>query len=257
MDRVREVASAGLALRKAQGLRVRLPLARLTVVSDESSEAFADILRDELNVKAVEFTALTPDSLDAFGITKKLSVNSRALGPRLGKQVQSVIQAAKAGDWSVSGDTVIVGGIALAEGEFELELEAADPSSAISFLEDGGFVILDTETTPELEAEGLARDIIRAVQDTRKAAGLEVSDRIALAITGSSASDIAALEQFADTIAGETLSLSTTFTMAAAPETDAAMSATAGALRAVVTVAQYANAGVLVIDVVKSGAINV
>jgi isoleucyl-tRNA synthetase len=257
MDRVREVASAGLALRKAQGLRVRLPLARLTVVSDESSEAFADILRDELNVKAVEFTALTPDSLDAFGITKKLSVNSRALGPRLGKQVQSVIQAAKAGDWSVSGDTVIVGGIALEEGEFELELEAADPSSAISFLEDGGFVILDTETTPELEAEGLARDIIRAVQDTRKAAGLEVSDRIALVITGSSASDIAALEQFADTIAGETLSLSTTFTMAAAPETDAAMSATAGTQRAVVTVAQYANAGVLVIDVVKSGAINV
>ncbi len=257
MDRVREIASAGLALRKAQGLRVRLPLSRLTVVSDESSEAFADILRDELNVKAVEFTALNADSLDAFGITKKLSVNSRALGPRLGKQVQAVIKAAKAGDWSVTATGVTVGGIALDASEYELELESADPSSAISFLADGGFVILDTETTPELEAEGLARDVIRAVQDTRKAAGLEVSDRIALAITGSGASDIAALEQFAETISTETLALSANFTVSETPEADAALSGTAGAQRTVLTVAQYSNAGVLVIDVVKSGAINV
>ena len=57
----------------------------------------------------------------------------------------------------------------------------------------GGYVVLDTALTPELEAEGLARDVIRAVQDTRKAAGLDVSDRIHLSIVGDSDRDIAAL----------------------------------------------------------------
>jgi isoleucyl-tRNA synthetase len=273
MDRVREVASAGLALRKAQGLRVRLPLARLTVVSAQHGalEQFADILRDELNVKAVAFDALADDSLESFGITRRLTVNARALGPRLGKQVQQVIAAAKAGDWSpsarpadagASGTTVVVGGIELLAGEFDLVMEAAEASSAIAFLGEGGFVILDTETTPELEAEGLARDVIRAVQDTRKAAGLDVSDRIALSITGSSSADIEALRSFAETIAAETLALTTTIDESADPGTSAALDAAAGAQRAVLAVGQYANAGVLVIDVwksgtAKSGAVNV
>jgi isoleucyl-tRNA synthetase len=79
MDRVREVASAGLALRKAQGLRVRLPLANLTVVVPEapSIPAFADILREELNVKTVSIVELREESVGEYGITRRLSVNSR------------------------------------------------------------------------------------------------------------------------------------------------------------------------------------
>jgi isoleucyl-tRNA synthetase len=256
MDYVREVASSGLALRKARGLRVRLPLSRLTVVSSRTEwfEGVEGILRDELNVKSVAFEPI--GELAAFGITQRLTVNARALGPRLGKQVQQVIGAAKSGDWTVAGDTVTVGGFELLEGEYELVLEAADPASAIAFLGDGGFVILDTETTPELESEGLARDIIRAIQDTRKAAGLEVSDRITLEIRGSSADDIAALEAFAETIAGETLSIDSRFTVFAEPER-AALDASAGSQRATLNAGKYANAGVLVIDVWKSGAVNV
>jgi isoleucyl-tRNA synthetase len=258
MDRVREIASSGLALRKDRGLRVRLPLSRLTVVSKEPASliAFADILRDELNVKAVEFTALEEGSLAAFGITKKLTVNARALGPRLGKQVQQVIQAAKSGDWSTDGEAVIVGGTALEPGEFDLELQAADAASAIAFLADGGFVILDTETTPELEAEGLARDVIRAIQDTRKAAGLEVSDRIVLTVRGSEQGDIVALNAFAEVIAGETLAVESSFEAAVDPELAAALGSAEGQ-RAVLKADQYANSGTLVIDVVKSGAVNV
>ncbi|MDQ4138341.1 MAG: isoleucine--tRNA ligase, partial [Actinomycetota bacterium] len=112
MDRAREIASAGLALRKAKNLRVRLPLSELTVVSDDAADVarFADILRDELNVKAVSTQTLGDGALEDYGITRRLTVNARALGPRLGKDVQRVIQASKAGDWSIEGDTVTVGG---------------------------------------------------------------------------------------------------------------------------------------------------
>jgi isoleucyl-tRNA synthetase len=254
MDLVREVASAGLALRKSKGLRVRLPLARLTVVTAEPARLgdFADILSEELNVKRVDLVEFDEGSLESYRITRQLTVNSRAAGPRIGKQVQAVIQAAKAGDWQPKGDTVVVGGVELIDGEFELELRAADESTAIAFLPAGGFVLLDTVTTPELEAEGLARDVIRNVQDTRKAADLRVSDRITLAIRGGSGGDVSALQAFSETIAGETLATRITIKFAADPETDAALNATVGSQRSTLTAGQYSNEGVLVIDVWKS-----
>jgi len=259
MDRVREIASSGLALRKIRKLRVRLPLAKLTVVSasTEGLSEFASILEEELNVKSVSFEALEEGSLDAFGITKKLTVNARALGPRLGKQVQQVIQSAKAGDWSVTGDTVTVGGTELLAGEFDLELQSASEASAIAFLSDGGFVILDTETTPELEAEGFARDVIRAIQDTRKAAGLNVSDRITLSIVGDNAADLDALGAFETTIASETLATEARFVVAESPETTAAVDSAAGSQRTTLASGQYANAGTLVIDVWKAAPLDV
>ena len=212
MDAVREIASAASGLRKARSLRVRLPLAKLTVVAEASGlEAFSDILRDELNVKALDLVELQESSLKDHGITRRLSVNARALGPRLGKEVQRIIQAAKAGDWTLDrlddGDAIVVDGTALEIGEYELELEAADPDSAIAFLPGGGFIVLDTHVTPELEAEGLARDVVRAVQQARKDAGLEVSDRIALTLAGDAAA-LAAIEAHRELIAGETLATS-------------------------------------------------
>lgn len=206
MDRVRELASSGLALRKARQLRVRLPLATLTVVAPEGVgvEGFVDIIRDELNVKHVQLAPLVDSSLADYGITRRLTVNARALGPRIGKDVQRVIQAAKAGDWALEGERVTAGGVALEPGEYELELTVADPSSAIAFLPSGGFVVLDTTVTPELAAEGLARDVVRAVQQARRDAGLEVSDRIRLTLAGD-ADAVAAIEAHRELIAGETL----------------------------------------------------
>ena len=257
MDRVREIASSGLGLRKATGLRVRLPLAELTVVAEHSAElrAFADILRDELNVKAVVVRELGHDSLTEFGIRRKLTVNSRAAGPRIGKQVQQVIQAARAGDWVPSDENVIVGGIELLPAEFELQLQAANDAQAITFLPGGGFVLLDTVTTWELEAEGLARDLIRAVQDTRKAAGFQVSDRIDLTLYFESSSERAGVEPFEETIAEETLALAIS-----AVETDgdveayAAQHGRASAFRSLIRAGQYANSGDVLVEVTIHGA---
>ncbi len=213
MDAVRELSSVGNALRKKEKLRVRLPLARLTVVSPFAADLaqFEDILREELNVKSVELVPLTDSAAAEYGISHRLSVNARAAGPRLGKQVQKVIQAAKAGFWTEENGTVTVDGIALEPSEYELVLETTGrpDGEALALVPSGGFMLLDTATTPELEAEGLARDVIRAVQETRKNAGFDVSDRIRLELRFDDAEDadaVAAAFDIAD-VAGETLAL--------------------------------------------------
>ncbi|MEZ5341230.1 MAG: DUF5915 domain-containing protein [Acidimicrobiales bacterium] len=108
MDQLRLVASAALSLREERNLRVRLPLASITVAGKgtDSIAPFADLLADEVNVKEVKFT----DEVEAYG-TFRLKPNGRALGPRIGKDVQAVIKAAKAGEWVSHADgTVEVGG---------------------------------------------------------------------------------------------------------------------------------------------------
>ncbi|WP_455905104.1 isoleucine--tRNA ligase [Microbacterium sp.] len=210
MDAVRELSSVGNALRKKEKLRVRLPLARLTVVSPLAGTLgqFEDILREELNVKSVELVPQSETTAADYGISHRLSVNARAAGPRLGKNVQTVIKAAKAGDWSESDGVVTAGGIALEPSEYELALETAGrpEGEALALVPTGGVVLLDTQTTPELEAEGLARDAIRVVQEARKNADLDVSDRIVLALNVSP-DDAEALQAHAELIAGETLAV--------------------------------------------------
>lgn len=225
MDELRQITSQALALRKANRLRVRLPLAKLRVVTahKKALAPFEHILREELNVKKVKLKPLTDDSADKHGIVHTLSVNARAAGPRLGKEVQQVIRAAKAGDWSETDGVVTAGGIALEPGEYELTLstgEAGEDRDALGLLPGGGFVLLRTETTPELEAEGIARDAIRAVQEARKHAGLDVSDRIVLELIASPG-DAQALETHTDLIAAETLAVGLTVRGSEHPEADA------------------------------------
>jgi isoleucyl-tRNA synthetase len=205
MDATREVASAALSLRKARGLRVRLPLATLTVATADvdTLRPFGDLLADEVNVKRVEFTA------DVAGYCEQvLTVVPRALGPRVGKQVQQVIKAVKAGEWELAGGRPVAAGVTLQEGEYELKLVARDADSSAPL--PGGVVVLDTRVTPDLAAEGVARDVIRVVQQARREAGLDVSDRVALTVSASAAVT-AAVDAHRDFVMAETLATALSF----------------------------------------------
>jgi isoleucyl-tRNA synthetase len=179
MDLVRTVCSTALGLRKAHQLRVRLPLAALTIAHPDAKSLapFTGLIADEVNVKAVEL-AEDPASLGRF----ELAVNPRVLGPRIGGQVQQVIRAVKAGEWSQAGDGILAAGVQLEPGEYDLKLAAADQDSTSALPGNAGLIALDLRVTPELAAEGTARDVVRVVQQARRDAGLDVSDRIRLTV---------------------------------------------------------------------------
>ena len=207
MDAIREAASVALSLRKAAGLRVRLPLSELTVAvtEPESLRAYSDLLADELNVKQVTVVAATEDVASSFGLTKSLVVNARALGPRLGGAVQEVIKLAKTGHWKLEGEQLIVGEHTLVAGEYEISMVASDDSEGSSVgITSQGFVLLNTIVTKELANEGIARDAVRHIQQARKDAGLDVSDRISLKLVADSESQLA-LSEHRDFVAKETL----------------------------------------------------
>ncbi|MDN8625051.1 MULTISPECIES: isoleucine--tRNA ligase [Corynebacterium] len=177
MDGVRSACSAASSLRKAHHLRNRLPLLSVTVAMPHSSslEPFADIIRDEVNVKDVILT----DDVNSVGRFEAV-VNARVAGPRLGKNVQKAIKAVKAGNYTVDGDVLHADGIELKPEEFTRRLVAVNPDTTAEIAGTEGLVVIDTTMTPELEVEGWAADRIRGIQDARKQAGLNVSDRIAL-----------------------------------------------------------------------------
>jgi isoleucyl-tRNA synthetase len=181
MDQVREVCSAASSLRKAKKLRVRLPLPKLIVAVDNPQrlKPFTDLIGDELNVKRVELT----DAIDTYG-RFELTVNARVAGPRLGKDVQAAIKAVKAGEGFVNPDgTLTAGPVVLQPDEYSSRLVAADPEFTAALPGGEGLVVLDGTVTPELEAEGWAKDRIRELQELRKSTGLDVSDRIRVVIS--------------------------------------------------------------------------
>jgi isoleucyl-tRNA synthetase len=208
MDQVREVCSVGSSLRKAKKLRVRLPLPKLTVAvaEPERLRPFVDLIADELNVKAVELT----DDIAAYG-RFELTVNARVAGPRIGKDVQAAIKAVKAGEGVVNADGSLSAGPAtLLPAEYSSKLVAAEPEYTAALPEGAGLVVLDGAVTEELEAEGWAKDRIRELQDLRKATGLDVSDRITVAMAVP-AEKAPWAQTHRDLIAGEILATSFEF----------------------------------------------
>lgn len=208
MDTVREVSSSAQALRKRFKLRVRQPLASLTVTKGDASALapYVALLCDELNLKKVVLVDDAGKST-AENATKRLKVNARAVGQRLGKKAQEVFQAARNNDWEETSEGVRAGTVELLMGEYQFLLESSSDATATADLPGGGVVLLDTTLTAELENEGLARDVLRVVQNARRSAGLNVSDRVHLGLLFSSESDREAFLSSGVDVAAETLAV--------------------------------------------------
>ena len=173
---------------------MRQPLRLLTVATTDPAALapFRALIAEEVNVKEVRVL----DAADAgYEVTEQLTLNPRALDPEIRRVTSRLFAAVKAGEWELTEDGdvrfdgVLVGGAPVVleaeEGAFTLtsRIEVADDSLAATMIGSGAFVVLDTALDDALEAEGWARDLIRLVQDERKAAGLHVGDRIELTLT--------------------------------------------------------------------------
>lgn len=205
---VQRMVSLARAARAKAGVRVRQPLASAVLVPrTEVERAALDRLReqieDELNVKSAQ--AYT----DAGGRVKyTLRPNLPVLGPRLGSDVGKVRQALAAADGAEiaramrGGQPISIAGVELAASDILLSVDAAD---GWAVAEDGGYIALvDARLTPELVREGMARELVRRLQDLRREAGLELSDRIRVTYSGDEVIT-AALEAHGDAVREETL----------------------------------------------------
>ena len=192
MDLAREVCSAALRVREQTKVPVRIPLSQLIVAGAgaeklkgavgpaDGAAGVAQLISEELNVKNLVFESEMPEGFSAV-----LRPDGKLLGPRLKDRMKAVFKAAKAGDWEVLPDgTAHVGGEALDACEYALAIEhpeSSEKSSGSAVLRDAATVIvLDTDVTPELHREGVARHVVRIVQQGRRNSGLDVSDRIRL-----------------------------------------------------------------------------
>jgi isoleucyl-tRNA synthetase len=204
MDAVRDVCSAASSIRKLKGVPTRQPLPTLTVASTDAQTLAPLIwlIADEANVKRVELT----DDLGSMG-ELVLALVPSVLGPRVGPDVQTLLKAVKAGEWSRADGAVEVAGRVLAEDEYTLRLvPRADDIATLP--EERGLVGLDLTITPELEDEGIVRELIRHVNELRKRESLHVSDRIRLTLDPGHHHDIRrAIEASRDHIASEVLAV--------------------------------------------------
>jgi isoleucyl-tRNA synthetase len=214
LERRVEIARAaialGLVIREREKLGVRRPLARVTVASPDPAvrlavEQLSDALRGELNVK--EVVAIADDSALC-----KLSAkaNFKRLGKRLGAKMKAVASAVEGLDADAiarleRGESIELAGEPLTAEDITLSREALAGNASES--QGGMTVVLDTNVSPELQAEGLARELISRVQNLRKQAGLSVSQRIRLHVdAGPGIAGMLARSELGELIRKETLS---------------------------------------------------
>ncbi len=210
----RDAVELGRAARAHGKLKVRQPLAEAIVVAADRERAaisrFEDIVREELNVKAVRYVS-EAEELGRW----ELKPNYRALGPRFGKRMPMVAEAVASLDATRAAATLRDGGTVgvFLDGE-EHPLGADDVQMVLQPLE--GYqveragthaVALNLELDDDLLREGLAREVVHAIQNARKAAGLNVEDRIALTL-GGDGELLEAVRAHEEYVTGETLATS-------------------------------------------------
>ena len=180
MDKVREVCSAALSIRSFSNIRTRMPLNSLTIYGENINylKDFEDLIAEEINVKQIKISTDLQTQANF-----KLKINFPVLGKRLPDKIKDIIAANKQGLWEIDQNAqVIIIGETLDSDEGQLILEAKNPNASAALSDNKALCVLDLNVTAELEAEGLARDLVRAIQQLRKEAGFNVAEQISLSI---------------------------------------------------------------------------
>ncbi len=205
MDTTRKAVELARTLRGAAGLKVRQPLARLWLALPGGDlperDALLELVREEVNVKSVE---LIGDESQL--VERRIKPLLPKIGKKLGAAIPAVMAAAREGSAEIHPDgSVTLAGVTLAPDEVEI-LATPRPGTAVAH-DEGLVVVIDTEVTPELRAEGDARELQRAIQDLRKEAGLELDDRIDVWVDGLAPAVAAHLEGVAAEVLADSIVL--------------------------------------------------
>ena len=187
MDLVRSICSTALSIRDNKNLRVRLPLQSLTIIGKDAQRIlpFSEIIAEEVNIKEIKIV----EEISQFA-ENKLQINFKKIGAKFGSKIKEITNAIKEGNWQKINDrTIQIAGVELVDDDFELKLTTKnidEKKSAILPLPSNDYLVLLTiEITKELEDEGIARDIVRAIQQNRKDANLEITNHINIEIFSS------------------------------------------------------------------------
>lgn len=183
MDMIRTISSVAKSIREEHKLRNRLPLKTMTIAGEKSEtlKDFLDVLKDEINVKEVVLNTDISAIADTF-----LYLKTPLIGKRLGRFMGAIMAANKANEWAINPDgTLTIAGQILTSDEFELRLLLKEGLKGQALPDNTAVVQLDTVVYPELEREGIARDFVRMIQQARKDANFDISDRIELFYNGS------------------------------------------------------------------------
>ena len=207
MEKVRDACTTALRIRNDQKIRIRQPLSKVTFigVADSSlSEELKQLVLDEINVKS--WANLGKEEIIKYA-DYKIKINFSVLAKRLPEKIKDIINANKAGDWKIVGDEIEIAGSLLSNNEFDLKLKAKEQykNNIGALSTNDALVLVDLDINKELELEGIARDIVRSIQQTRKDMDLEITDRIILEIVSDDVMINQSIENWTEYIKEQTL----------------------------------------------------
>lgn len=211
MDLVREICNSALSIRNTFNMRIRQPLGSMTIYHRSSCDflenEYQEIIRDEVNVKELEIVSELKEVASL-----ELKLNFPLLGKKVADKIKKLVQYVKEENWrQIENEQIFLGdeteNYTIEKGEYELLLKANSEYSSV-FDNNKGIVILSTELNDELILEGLARDVVRLIQETRKQADFDISDRIKVIIKTEDEKIKEAINTWVEYIKDQTLALS-------------------------------------------------
>ena len=175
MDIVRSVCNCVFSLRKEENIRVRMPLAKITICGDcQLDKNYIEVLKQEVNTHEVEFFTGNLNEI----ATQEIVLNMKECGKLYGSKLKDILLAQKNGEWHIIDGKLKIAEVEIANDLYNVVYKSKADTKAVYCEEYNLLVTIDTTQTEDLIIEGLSRDVVRVIQQSRKDSGFEISDRV-------------------------------------------------------------------------------